>query len=346
MSDIRYNILDDNYVIIAPERLHRPLTKVTLTNEKRLEDSENCPFCEGNEDKTTPEIDAISLEKREPNSPKWRSRVIPNLYRAVSIESENYVKHNGLFVANEGFGAHEIVEDTPKHNNLMESWSIEEYCYWIETIQKRIRDLQIDQRLISISIFKNQGAKGGATQPHPHTQIIALPIVPTKLHHQFSRFLEHHQRTGRVLLEDIIVQEYNDRVRIVTENSDFVAFCPYASEYPFEVIIASKEGISRLDRMSIEEREKLAEILKFINSSLHSTLGDFDFNLSISTPPLHHTTQTEPYFNMIDTISRLYIKIMPRIYQHAGFELSMGMMINPISPEEASRQLRLYKNGE
>ena len=342
MSDIRYNILDDRHSIIAPERLHKPLSTIELTNQKPLEDGRNCPFCDGNEDKTTPEIDAIRADSSRPNSPNWSVRVIPNLYRAVSIESENYVKHNGLFVANEGFGAHEIVVDTPIHNNLMHKWSLEEYSRWIEIIQKRIRDLQIDQRLISLSIFKNQGARAGASQPHPHTQIIALPIVPTKLHYQFMRFLNHYQTTKRILIEDIIVQEYNDNIRIVIENEDFVAFCPYASEFPFEVMIVSKEGLSRLENISNKERDNLVEILKYINSSLHSILGDFSFNVVLSTPPLHHTTQTAPYFDKIDDISRLYVKVIPRIYQHAGFEISTDIMINPISPEDASKQLRSY----
>ena len=343
MSDIRYNLLDDSYVIIAPERLHKPLSNIQLTNKKQLEDNKNCPFCDGNESETTPEIDVIRAKSAKPNSPNWSVRVVPNLYKAVSIESENYVKHNGLFVANEGFGAHEIIIDTPHHNNLIYNWSLDEYSDWLEIIQKRIRDLQIDQRIIYLNVFKNQGARAGASQPHPHTQIIALPIVPTKLHHQFNRFLDHYQTTGRVLIEDIIVQEYNDNIRIVKENEDFVAFCPYASEFPFEVMIASKEGLSRLESISIKQRDNLVSILKYINSSLHSILGEFDLNISIITPPLHYTTQTAPYFNKIDAISRLYIRVIPRIYQHAGFEITAGMMINPISPEDASKQLRIYE---
>ena len=343
MSDIRYNLLNDNFVIIAPERLHRPLN-ITKLDEKYTQS--DCPFCDGNEKKTTPEIDAIRDENSKPNSPNWKTRVVPNLYKAVSIENENYVKHNGMFTANEGFGAHEIIIDTPHHNNLMHKWNIEEYTNWIDTIQRRIKDLKTDQRLLHISIFKNQGAKAGGTQAHPHTQIIALPIVPTKLHHKFERFLNHYNFTNRVLMEDIIVQEYDDEVRIIKDNKDFVAFCPYASEYPFEVIIASKEGLSKLEDISDSERENLVKLLKYVNASLNYTVGDIDFNVSITTPPLHHTTQTSPYFDKIDNISRLAIHIMPRIYQHGGFEISMDMMINPVTPEEASRQLRLYKDAE
>nr|MBL0721278.1 UTP--glucose-1-phosphate uridylyltransferase [Sulfurovaceae bacterium] len=121
------------------------------------------------------------------------------------------------------------------------------------------------------------------------------------------------------------------------------AFSPYASEYPFEVLIVSKEGLSSLEDISIRERENLIKLLQYINYSLYYILGDIDFNISISTPPLHHTTQTASYFDKINDISRLSIRIMPRIYQHGGFEISMDMMINPVSPEYASRQLRLYK---
>ncbi len=336
MSDIRYNLLDDRFVIIAPERLSRPLcNNQSQVKTKML----HCPFCEGNESMTTPEIYALRDASSEANQKGWHNRVIPNLYTAVNVETKNYIKHEGIFQAHNGFGAHEILVDTPDHTLEMHQWSVDTYINWFNTLINRIIDLKDNRELLSLTIFKNSGLIAGASQEHPHTQLIALPVIPTTLFQKYQRFSEHYHHTGHVLLEDMIVQEYQDN-RVITENSDFVAFCPYASEYPFEVMIMAKEGLSRLELIDKEELQSLASIVSKVFSSLKNTLGNFDFNLFVSVPPLQKNSQTKLFFDEIDTITRFYIRITPRIYQHAGFEVATQMMINPIDPNEAARRLR------
>ena len=327
MSDIRYNLIEDRFVIIAPERLHRPIFSATLPNKKELikEHIISCPFCKGNEYMTTPEIYSLR------NKQGWKTRVVPNLYKAVSIESNQHSKYDGIFKSYEGFGAHEVLIDTPKHDVKIYQWTIANFIDWITTLQHRINDLKNDSRLNYLSIFKNYGALAGASQSHPHTQLIALPIIPTNIVRQYEQFAIHYKDTGNILIEDIIVQEYNDKERIVFDNKNFVAFCPYASEYPFEVIIASKEGLSRLEDIDENEKEELSIILSKVFRALTQALGDFDFNLIINIPPLQ---------DEVDSFSRLNIRITPRIYQHAGFELATQMMINPIEPKEAAKKLR------
>ncbi len=335
MSDIRYNLLDDRFVIIAPERLTRPL----CTQPQQSIQGSNCPFCEGSESMTTPEIYALRDTTSQANQKGWQNRVVPNLYKAVGIETKNYFKQNGIFKSHNGFGAHEILIDTPHHTQEMHKWSIETYINWFTTLIHRIIDLKDNRELLSLTIFKNSGIIAGASQEHPHTQLIALPIIPTTLLQKYQRFSQHYHNTGHVLLEDVIVQEYQDN-RVITENSDFVAFCPYASEYPFEVMIVAKEGLSRLELIDQEELKSLASILSKVCTSLDNTLGSFDFNLFVSVAPLQKNSQTEQFFDEIDTISRFYLRITPRIYQHAGFEVATQMMINPIDPNEASQRLR------
>ena len=342
MSDIRYNTLDDRYVIIAPERLHRPFfNPKPLTQEQLvLEHISSCPFCEGNESKTTPEIYAIRDKNSKADEKGWKIRVVPNLYKALSIETDHYAHYNGLFQTHRGFGAHEIVIDTPQHDLKMHQWSEKSTINWFNILKYRINDLKSDYRLQTLSIFKNSGVKAGASQEHPHTQIIGLPIIPTQLLHQFRRFHQHYLNTGRILIEDMIVQEYKDSTRIILDNDSFVAFCPFASEYPFEVMIVAKEGLSRLEYIDDKELKELSSLFIEIFKRLQREIGEFDYNISISIPPLQNTSQTGSFYHDIDKISRLNIRITPRIYQHAGFETSMGMMINPVTPEEATKRLR------
>ncbi len=322
MSDIRYNLLEDKFVIISPNRLHRPIVE-------RLEHKEmvsSCPFCAGNEAMTTPEIYAIT------DGSGWRCRVVSNLYKALSIEGSNGIEHSGIFSSYGGFGVHEVIIDTPYHNLEQYEWSEQNFVDWLTTIKSRIIDLQGDSRINSFSLFKNSGIKAGASQPHPHTQLIALPIIPPSIYQKYQRFESYYRDNGRVMIEDMVVQEYNDK-RVVVENSDFVAFCPYASEYPFEMMIVSKEGLSRVEHIDDKEMANLASILSISFKRLHSTIGEFDYNLFISMPPMEFA----------DEISRLHIRITPRIYQYAGFEIDTGSAINPISPEDASSRLRESK---
>jgi len=337
MSDIRYNLLDDRYVIIAPERLQRPEYMAWIKEDKKLK---SCPFCEGNEEMTPPEIYAIREKDSSPDQKGWKTRVVPNLHKAVQIEAPHTSRSEGIYEAFEGFGAHEVIIDTPRHLKTMKEWDRETFVNWLETLQKRVTDLKRDQRIVFISLFKNQGLNAGATQEHPHTQLIALPIVPTEVLHKYERLHRHYHTTGRTLIEDIIAQEQRDAKRIVMENDDFTAFCPYASAYPFEVMVASKENLGGIERMGSRHFQNLALLLKELMLRMYRQLGDFDFNISISVPPLQKVFQTESFFDDMEKISRFTLHITPRIYRHGGFEISTNTMINPVSPEESALLLR------
>jgi len=339
MSEIRYNSLHDRYVIIAPERLHRPIGRFELP-QNLMASGIHCPFCEGNESKTTPEIVAIRPNLTKPNKKGWLTRVIPNLYRAVSIETPQHSLSHGMLSYHQGFGAHEVIIDTPHHASNLDTWSQETFVNWLDTMRGRVMSLRLDHRLKSIVLFKNHGIKAGATQSHPHTQLIALPIIPTHQLEYYRRAFRHYVSNKRVMVEDMIVQEYQDSTRIILDDPYFVAFCPFASEYPFEVLICAKEGLSRFELIDAVQTEALATMLSQIFVKLRGALGQFDYNLSIDIPPLIKDHSSEEFYDMIDLITRFTLRITPRIYQLAGFETTANMMINPVTPEKAASELR------
>ena len=344
VSDIRYDPLHDTHVIIAPERLRRPdsyLRESSSVDEDGVD--EQCPFCEGNEGLSTPEIFAIREENSLPNQKGWQTRVIPNLYKALQIETPHQ-HHYGAFEHWEGFGAHEVIVDTPKHHTSMTQWSEDDVVAWLQTLRTRVADLRCDTRIAHISLFKNQGVEAGATQTHSHTQLIGLPIIP-KIHRAFyQRSYEHYNHHGRSLLADQIVHEEENGERIVAKEGEFTAYCPYASAYPFEVMIASKKALGQIDTLSDERMRALAPLLLKTLKRLKVQLGSFDFNLSISTPPLQEGTVEQGLLYNVNEVCRFSIRIMPRLYKHAGFEVSTGIMINPVSPEFAAKLLREENN--
>lgn len=336
MSEIRLDRISKRYVIIAPERLRRPnsITRSEALNRSKA----SCPFCENNEHLTPKEI--FALRSNGANLPGWQTRVIPNLYKAVQIESQESSKRDGMFESIPGLGAHEIVIDTPCHECDMADLSDGEIYKWLETIVARVSDLQKDQRLIYLSVFKNVGKEAGATQTHPHTQLIALPMMPKDESDFLDRNMLYYQRHGRGIVEDILHNEILHEKRIVTQVGSFVAFCPYASSFAFEVMIAPKQNISTVHNCSKKQLEDLAKLLKSVFTKLSKQLGKFDYNLVFTQAPLNENFENENYMKFLDRNYRFMVRIIPRIYNIAGFELSSGMAINSMEPEQCAKLLR------
>ena len=329
MSKIRYDYLNDDYAIIAPERLHRPNTKGQISNGV-------CPFCPGSEDITPKEIFSL----RDSEKPSWKTRVIPNLYKAVRIEAPLEFEENTPFESWEGFGAHEIIIDTPRHLLQMDNWELQEYINWLLTLKFRLEDLRQDVRLVEFILFKNQGSLAGATQEHPHSQLIALPFVSKTLLSRIDRAKRYHEKYNKNLFLDMAYREKNGE-RFIYETDNFIAFCPYASSFAFEVNISIREqGVISLIDFDNSHIKELASILKMTIDSLYKVLGNFSFNISFNTPPLQLNNQTESFFKDMNSFWAFSVKITPRIYTQGGFEIESKMGINPVAPEEAALFIR------
>lgn len=342
MSDIRYDRLKDSYVIIAPERLHRPsgeIYDVERRAEKRV-----CPFCEGNEKFTPPEIFAMRSSDSFANEKGWKTRVVPNLYKAVQIEAP-HEHHYGMFEHWDGFGAHEVLIDTAEHFTSMTQWSEQNVIDWITTLSLRVKDLRKDKRIASLSLFKNEGVEAGGTQPHSHTQIIGLPIVSKVKREEYERLYQHYKHNENSLIQVLIEEEIKaDGIRIVTSSEHFTAFCPYASSHPFEIMISSRKALGEIDTLSDASIEELASLLLLVLKKLKKELKHLNFNLILSSPPLQENTFSEELLHSMAEANRFYIQIIPRIFKYGGFEQETDILINPVAPEVAAKLLRESQN--
>ncbi len=336
MSEIRYDRLYGRHVIIAPERMHRPDTVAPRLPSE--EETDTCPFCEGNEAMTPPEIYAIRKAGSHANEPGWKTRVVPNLYKAVQIETPHR-RHFGWFEHEEGFGAHEIIIDMPKHYTSMAEWSTKEIVFWLQTMGVRVADLRRERRIAYISLFKNEGAAAGATQGHSHTQLIGVPVVPETQRVYFEHAAAHFHEHGTALLSTMIAHEAAAQKRIVATQGDFWAFCPYAAAYPFETIIAARTLHGQIDTLDADALQDAAELLHAMLVRLKKQLGVMAFNLEIATPPLHDA-DAWGLLEQTDSMFPFMIRIMPRLYRFGGFEVSTQMLINPVAPEDAAKLLR------
>ena len=156
--------------------------------------------------------------------------------------------------------------------------------------------------------------------------------------------MRYYHRHGRGKVEDIVHNEIEAKKRVVYNDGNFAAFCPFASANPFEVMIAPKKNISSLERCSRDDVTALAYCIRSVFEKLAAQLDDFDYNIHFMLAPLNQIFENEVYMSHLDKNYRFTIRIIPRIYMLGGFEIATGMTINPVAPEECAALLNAKEN--
>lgn len=338
MPELRYDPLEHRWVIIATERAARPsdLADTTKYNHVKV-----CPFCEGHETSTPPEIWAYRDPKTAPNTPGWKVRVVSNKYPALKIEAEGKRMGVGYYDMIEGTGAHEVIIETPQHDVSLADLPPVHVKWVLLAYREMIKDLYRDPRFRYALVFKNHGKRAGASLAHPHSQLITTPIVPRNVSMKLEVSKKHYETKERCLICDLIQQEISTGSRIVSQDNGFVAFAPYASRFPFEVFIAPIEHNHSYADISDDALERLSHLLKDILSRLKKVLSDPPYNFVLNTSP---NTEAKP--RLPDQWATLkydyhwHIDIIPRLVRIAGFEWGSGFYINPSIPEEAAKYLK------
>ena len=329
MSELRQDPTTYDWIIIAKERAKRPhdfeshRTKATLPSY-----SEDCPFCIGNEDRT-PEAEAIYG-----GPDNWRIRVVPNKFAALTPDGDTRREEWKLFRKTHGYGRHEVVIETPLHNKFIPFMDNEHIEQLIKAYRDRYHALKKDPDIKIILIFKNHGLGAGTSLEHPHTQIVASPIVPPFIRRRYEIATQHFDNTGRCLYCDILADEAETPERIIMETDRFIALHPFASHYPFETWIMPKVHKSSFGDISEDEVKDLSKVLKGILLKLYVGLENPDYNFIIHTAPVDD--EHKSYYLW-------HIQIIPRLTQVAGFELGSGIYINVALPEETAAFMRESK---
>ena len=94
--ELRVDPLSGRLVAVAPGRSSRPGADAAELEPVTDEQLDSCPFCEGREERTPPELLALPRD-RAPDTPGWRVRVVPNKYPAfehqeVVVNSPQHVR--------------------------------------------------------------------------------------------------------------------------------------------------------------------------------------------------------------------------------------------------------------
>ena len=326
MPQLRKDPLRDRWVIIATDRANRPNQ---FEAQSDLSRGGPCPFCAGNEDMTPPEILAYRPHGSEKSS--WTLRVVPNKFPALSAEADLKPRVDGVYDFMNGFGAHEVIIETRRHESDVGALSTAELEDAVAVYQERILALKEERRFRHVLIFKNQGAAAGATIEHAHSQLIALPLVPQQIVEELSAALTHYQRKRQCLYCDMVSQELKQGSRVVIEGDLFLVICPFASRVPFETWILPKRHSAYFEYAPKPECAELARLFKEILFRLNRALGNPSFNSIIHSMPFDAPGHEHYHW---------HIEILPKLTQVAGFEWGSGFYINPVTPEAAALSLR------
>lgn len=342
MPEWRRDPIQKCWVIIASERADRPDEYTPYQPEGTSGRSlQECPFCEGNEDKTPPEVFAVRPSGSPDNGPGWQVRVIPNKYPALAGRGDLDRKKDGFYERMNGIGAHEVIIETPIHHEKMTEMTNRHLSLVLQAYRQRLMDLREDPRLKYILLFKNHGPQAGASLAHPHTQIIATPIVPRIVRYELQSSREYFHRKERCLFCDMIEEELTVPVRIVHLDDHFVTMAPFASRFPYELFLVPRRHQAHFTDMQEAMLPRLATHLQSVLRCIREVLQDPPFNLVLHTAPnIMSLPSHESNWETLAMDYHWHMEIIPRLTRVAGFEWGTGYYINTVAPEDAARCLR------
>lgn len=328
MSQLRRDPITGRWVVVAITESKKPSDFDLGPQTKK---GGVCPFCPGNEKMTPPEIEAIRDLRTKPNTPGWTVRVVSNKFPALKIEGSLDKRGIGIFDMSNGVGAHEVIIEHIDHQKDLADLSQYDIRDVISKYKSRSLDLENDNRFKYILIFKNHGEAAGASLEHSHTQLVALPIVPKRVKEELKGAVNYFRYKERCVFCDMVAQELQEKERIITENQNFLAFCPFVPRFPFETWIVPTVHNPEFNKVDDAAIYDMAGILKDVLVRLKNVLNDPAYNFIIHTAPIRDGSNEEFHW---------HLEIMPKLTNVAGFEWGSGLYINPTSPELAAKYLR------
>jgi UDPglucose--hexose-1-phosphate uridylyltransferase len=348
LREIRINpIVPSESVLVATARGNRPKKAEELAPRDSRSHVATCPFCRGNEDKTPPAILTLPDEKN------WGIRIVENLYPVLGDDREQPDLNLGLQQTIDGYGRHEVIIDNSNHGIALHEMTDDHIALLFRTYRDRMKTLyESDNRLRYVLAFKNYGPAAGASIPHTHSQMIALPVVPdnvqAEVDHSHAYYEKHHNCVFCSLIDEALTFETRiyDResgeVRrkidvgqyVIERGEKYIAIKPFASRYEWEIHILPMTHQADFKDASDEDLEDFATVLKRTMARLDAVLGGVQYNYFLhSIPHNRRFEENIPSYHW-------HLEITPRTSIPNGFELGSGLFVNTISPEEAAEQLR------
>ncbi len=334
VGELRQDLVTGKWVVMAPDRAKRPhdIVAQRAVPKPLPKFKDDCPFCRL--DKFPQRPDVVRL----PDDPEaWQVHIFGNKYPAFTTKDEFRSWRTGPYRALEAVGYHEVLA-TRWHNQVDGTISLRELALQLEALVLRYRQLKGKPSVSYIQIIKNHRFEAGGSLMHPHHQILTVPVLPddiTDLLYGAERYWQQYRVEP---YEILLSYERETGERVVFENEEFTALCPYASRVPFEVWVIPRRPEPFFENIDPYLRGALSEALLQVLRRLYVGLRDSPYNYYILSAPCDETgfvCDRESF-----THFRWHVQILPRLTIWGGFELGTGLEINTVLPEAAASFLR------
>ena len=335
-SELRYDLGSKDWVVVATGRAKKPeMFKEEKKEREKMKFKKDCPFCQIQTQENPTLIFSNSKEipfegwKNILN--KWSTIVVPNKYPAFLPYPKLEEKiEGGLFYKMNAVGFHEVVI-TKDHNRQIANFSVDEVYELFNVYQKRYVSLMKEKFVNYVSIFHNHGHQAGASIAHPHSQIITTPLIDTDLRKALSNANSYSKEKNECIYCLMNKWEMKTKKRIIFENKDFIALCPFASKTAFEVIVSPKKHLSYFEEITESQMWNLSEAFGTAIKKIYKGLNDPDYNFYLHSAPCDGKDHS--YYHWHWTI-------LPKTSIWAGFEIGTKIEISTIEPEKAAQYLR------
>ena len=325
MTELRKEPITRMWVVVATDHPKGPSDYLAFKPPYQIQESGGpCPFCPGQEKMTPPETFSIPRE-----GGGWSVRVVPNKFPFFHIEGDFDRRPEGMYDLMEAIGAHEIVIETPEHHQSLATLEAVQIESILLAYRNRVRDLERDQRFQQFLIIKNYP---GVFNRHPHSHLMALPVIPKRIEEEIVGTLDYFHRKERCIYCDILKEEMSSGKRVVLETPHFLVFSPFASRFPFETWIVPKAHASDFHSIDGERIADLAVALQSLFRRFHQLISDPPYSLTFHTSPVQDRFHRPEYHWHIETRLRIGLR--------EGFEWGTGFFVNPTPPEQAAAYLR------
>ena len=329
MPQLRKDPIVSRWVIVATERARRSAAFVDPVKQET--DPKDCPFCKPGGSDEVYAYDGVRVLK---SGTPFFSGAVPEGGGATARPT---IRTSGLYQSCSGYGSHEIVVETPQHIANMADLPVEQIKHVFETYALRIRHHQKDPSVKYVLAYKNYGvAAGSRSIGHARSQIMAIPVLPMRLQDKISGsklYFDFHERS---LFLDLVRHELKEKERMVLATENFIAFCPFAARFPFEIWIMPRPP--RQDSDYARGIEGLAGELAGLMKELL-----LKFKIGLNDPAYNFVLQSAPFEMGMEESHCWHIELLPRLTRVAGFERGTGFYINPIPPEMTAKFLREVK---
>jgi UDPglucose--hexose-1-phosphate uridylyltransferase len=261
---------------------------------------------------------------------EWSLRVFPNKYPAFTRSRVPKHFEEGPYFGMDGTGYHEVIvtRDHEKSLALLDNLQVVEV---LDAYQDRYIDLMNKKSVNFIEIFHNHGREAGASIVHPHSQLMAIPVISPYIQGELDGAENYYRSTKECVYCTMNEWECETQKRVIFENKECVAYCPFSSRASFEIWIVPKKHKPYFERITASEKVAVSEALKFSLNKIYQALNNPAYNFYIHTAPCDG--KDYPHYHW-------HIEILPHTSTWAGFELSTGIEVSTIQPEIAAEYLR------